>query len=211
MKTKSGFDYFDAFNQQLAYAEEMTLNLRSALAAGEWGSDALAQSLHTMENDADHVNHQILSHLTADFVTPFDRASMTNLAHAFDDVCDAVEEIAIRAFLFNIPGDPSFVPQGSSIMTFMSDACSELKIAGSCLSACAHQKETIQKHLVAVQTCESDCDKIYISAVHNLYVEKNIDSEQRRIIHALMDCMEDAMDALEHASECMGALVTECA
>ena len=211
VRRKSDFDYFDAFNLQLSYAEEMTLNLKSALEAGEWGGSALVQSLHTMENDADHVNHQIQSHLVMDFVTPFDRDSMSNLAHAFDDVCDAVEEIAIKAYLFNVSADSHPIPRGSSLMLLMSDACSELKIAGGCLAAHSMHRDAIRKHLVAVQTCESDCDALYISAVHGLYEDTSIDPEQRRITHALMDCMEEAMDALEHAAECMEALVAECA
>ena len=175
MRRKSDFDYFDAFNLQLSYAEEMTLNLKSALEAGEWGGSALVQSLHTMENDADHVNHQIQSHLVMDFVTPFDRDSMSNLAHAFDDVCDAVEEIAIKAYLFNVSADSHPIPQGSSLMLLMSDACSELKIAGGCLAAHSMHRDAIRKHLVAVQTCESDCDALYISAVHGLYEDTSID------------------------------------
>lgn len=211
MKRKNGFDYFNAYNQQLSYAEEMTLNLKSAFAAGEWGDDSLAQSLHTMENDADHVNHQIISHLASDFITPFDRNDMALLAHSFDDVCDAVEEIAIKAYLFDIPRRSSPLPQGESFMLLMAEACSELKEAGSLLSSCSKHATSIERHLVAVQTCESDCDKLYIFAVHNLYANKEADAEQRRIAHALMDCMEEAMDALEHAAECLGSLVTESA
>ena len=209
MEKQNNFDYFEAFEQQLSYAEEMTLNLRSALAAGEWGTLELSQSLHTMENDADHVNHLILSHLATDFVTPFDRISMTNLAHAFDDVCDAVEEIAIKAYLFNISSDTFAIPQGTECMSLMANACLELKVAGGFISSCKHHQKEIQKHLVAVQTCESECDTLYISAVHGLYVDKDVNPEQRRIIHAIMDCMEEAMDALEHAAECVNTLATE--
>ena len=96
-------------------------------------------------------------------------------------------------------------------MLLMSDACSELKIAGGCLAAHSMNRDAIQKHLVSVQTCESDCDALYISAVHELYADAALDPEQRRITHALMDCMEEAMDALEHAAECVEALVAECA
>ena len=93
----------------------------------------------------------------------------------------------------------------------MSDDGAELKSAGGSLAAHAMQSDDIRKHLVAVQTCESNCDALYISAVHGLYEDTSIDPEQRRITHALMDCMEEAMDALEHAAECMEALVAECA
>ena len=50
-------------------------------------------ALHTVENDADQVNHGIQKHLVSDFVVPLERSSMNHLAHDLDDVSDAVENV----------------------------------------------------------------------------------------------------------------------
>ena len=96
MPGRKGFDYYEAFRNQAQYCEEIAQNLRGGIEAGELGSRALTNALHTVENDADQVNHQIQSHLLSDFVVPLERDGMGALAHALDDVVDAVEQVACR-------------------------------------------------------------------------------------------------------------------
>ena len=76
MPGRKGFDYYEAFRNQAQYCEEIAQNLRGGIEAGELGSRALTNALHTVENDADQVNHQIQSHLLSDFVVPLERDGM---------------------------------------------------------------------------------------------------------------------------------------
>ena len=67
----------------------------------------------------------------------------------------------------------------------------------------------IEKHLVKVQSYESDCDRIYIDAAHALYADKDADPQAVRLSHALLDTVEEAMDSVENAAERVQALIAQ--
>ena len=206
MKKKDEFNYYEAFKRQAGFAHEMAQNLQSALVMGELGEASLTQSLHTMENDADQVNHELHEHLASDFVVPLEREGLNDLAHCLDDVCDNIEDIALKAYMFGVS---KLEPQGPEMITLMVNACVELKTAIDKLHDFKHHAESIKEHLVRVQTCESDCDRIYIESVRSLYLNKEMDPETRRIAHAMLDSVEDAMDALEKTSESAESVIAE--
>lgn len=204
VKGKKGFDYFEAFKLQAGYCEEMAQNLRSGMEKGELGTRGLTDALHTVENDADHVNHEIQSHLLSDFVVPLERDGMGALAHTLDDVVDAIEQIAIQAYIFDL----SELPHDAAVMTSMlAYACADLKAALYELPGFAKRASQIDKHLVKVQTYESDCDRIYIDAARALYADKAADPQAQRLAHAMLDTVEEAMDSVENAAERVQALI----
>ena len=206
MPGRKGFDYYEAFRNQAQYCEEIAQNLRGGIEAGELGSRALTNALHTVENDADQVNHQIQSHLLSDFVVPLERDGMGALAHALDDVVDAVEQVAIQAYIFNV----SKLPHDAVVMVSMLVyACSDLKTALDELPTFLKHSADIEKHLVKVQSYESDCDRIYIDAAHALYADKDADPQAVRLSHALLDTVEEAMDSVENAAERVQALIAQ--
>ncbi len=208
MPGRKGFDYYGAFKSQTQYCEEIAQNLRSGIEAGELGSRALTDALHTVENDADQVNHQIQSHLLSDFVVPLERDGMGALAHALDDVVDAVEQVAIQAYIFDV----SELPHDAVVMVSMLVyACADLKAALDELPGFARHSADIGKHLVKVQSYESDCDRIYIDAAHALYADKSADPQVVRLSHALLDTVEEAMDCMENAAERIQALIAQSA
>ncbi len=206
MAGKRGFDYFEAYKSQARYCEEIAQNLKHGMEAGELGGRTLTDALHTVENDADHVNHEIQSHLLSDFVVPLERDGMGALAHSLDDVVDAIEQIAIQAYIFDI----SELPHDAAVMVSMLVyACADLKCALYGLSGFAKHAAEIDKHLVKVQSYESDCDRIYIDAAHALYADKEADPESRRLAHAMLDMVEEAMDSVENAAERVQALIVQ--
>ena len=208
MPGRKGFDYYGAFKSQAQYCEEIAQNLRSGIEAGELGSRALTDALHTVENDADQVNHQIQSHLLSDFVVPLERDGMGALAHALDDVVDAVEQVAIQAYIFDV----SELPHDAVVMVpMLVYACADLKAALDELPGFARHSADIGKHLVKVQSYESDCDRIYIDAAHALYADKSADPQVVHLSHALLDTVEEAMDCMENAAERIQALIAQSA
>lgn len=206
MLKRKAYDYFSAYKTQADLAQEMALNLRSALAAGELGTRPLMTALHTVENDADHINHDIQKHLEEDFVVPLGRSSMCTLAHHMDDVNDALENIAISAYLFNcrcISG------QGPKMITLIAQAGEHLSHATDLLRNFRHNSKLIKEELLVIQNLESDCDRLYIESVHALYIDEELDGEKRRVQHAMLDTIEDAMDAMENAAERVEGIITE--
>lgn len=206
MQKRDGFDYFDSFARQAAFALEMALNFESAVEAGELGSRELLGALHTVENDADQVNHEIQAHLLSDFVVPMERDGLGSLAHAIDDVSDAVEDIALNAYIF---GFTHYGEQGQLMVAMLSSACKTLKSAADDLGEFQKKSSEIKKRLVQVQTYESECDGIYVEAARGLYADKNLSDEERRILHTMLLVVEDAMDAVENAAERIESIIAE--
>ena len=203
---KNAYDYFSAYKSQAAYAQEMALNLHSALSAGELGTQPLMTAMHTVENDADHINHSIQEHLEADFVVPLGRSSMCALAHGMDDVNDALESIAVKAYLFNCS---QIAVSGPKMITLIAQAGEHLSRATDLLRNFRHNSKLIKEELLAIQNLESDCDRLYIESMHTIYMDQSMEDEQRRIQHAMLDSVEEAMDTMEKAAERVGAIITE--
>lgn len=206
MSRNKAFNYFDEYKKQADYAREMALNLKSALEGGEIGTKPLVEALHTIENDADHVNHCIQAHLESDFVVPLERTGMCALAHSMDDVNDALEDIAIRAYMYDCH---TIAPQGPKMVTLIAEACEHLSCAADKLRDFHANSKLIKEQLLAIQNLESDCDRLYIDSVHDLYVNKEIDAETRRIQDALLNTVEAAMDAMEAVAEHIESIMTE--
>ena len=141
-------------------------------------------------------------------MVPLERDGMGALAHALDDVVDAVEQVAIQAYIFDV----SELPHDAVVMVSMLVyACADLKAALDELPSFARHSADIGKHLVKVQSYESDCDRIYIDAAHALYADKSADPQVARLSHALLDTVEEAMDCMENAAERIQALIAQSA
>jgi uncharacterized protein len=206
MSPRSRFDYFAAYKRQAEFCETMAQSLRAGMESGQLGTRALVDSLHAIENDADRVNHEIQSHLLSDFMVPLDRDGMSGLAHTLDDVVDAVEQIAIQAYIFGISQLPHECAVMASMLVY---ACADLKTVVFDLQRYTRRSSDIQKRLVKVQTYESDCDRIYIEAAHDLYADKSAGAQAVRLAHAMLDTVEEAMDAVENAAERVQTLVVQ--
>lgn len=206
MSPKNASGYYEAYKRQAQFCEEMAQGLRAGMESGKLGTKELVDSLHALENDADRVNHDIQRRLLHDFVVPLDRDGMSSLAHTLDDVVDAVEQIAIQAYIFGITELPHEANVMASMLVY---ACADLKAVVFELPRYAKHASDIQKRLVKVQTYESDCDRIYIEAAHDLYAAKDADPTAIRLAHAMLDTVEDAMDSVENAAERVQTLIVQ--
>jgi uncharacterized protein len=201
------FNYFSAYKSQAEYAYELACNLQSAIGAGELGMRELMDALHTIENDADQVNHEIHAKLLSDFVVPLERDGMGALANALDDVNDAIEDVAIKSYCLCFTNLGS---AGKQIVDNIVLATGQLVEVTKRLSERDWEDANVKHCLVCIQDYEGECDRIYIDAVHALYVEKveNLEAaEARRIHHSILTALETAMDAIEDAAEQIEALV----
>lgn len=201
-----GFNYFEQFLKQGAYGEELALNLLSGFKNGEAGTRELMDALHTVENDADQISHDIHEHLLQDFAVPLPRDSMSSLARALDDVVDAVEDIAITAYVFNVT---NVRPAMLEMIDLVAQACCGLKRALVHFSEYTMTAKSIRDLLIHVHTLESACDLVYIESAHALYANAQMDPTQRLIEHKMLEKVEDAMDIVENAAEHLETIIAE--
>ncbi|MGN0302565.1 MAG: DUF47 domain-containing protein [Anaerotardibacter sp.] len=208
MLNERGFNYFDAYVKQIEFAFELACNLENAVSVGDFGSRDLMNALHTIENDADAVTHKIQHHLLLDFSVPFERNSMVALANALDDISDAVENIAIKAYYYHCD---HIEKEGYEMITLVVKALQSLKSAVDLLPFHSKQYEQIKFYLIQAQDIESKCDNLYIEAVRELYGQADLHPEQRHIARSILSAVECASDAVEKAAEQVESIVVESA
>ena len=188
-KKKSNY-YFDSFPKLAHYpvqCGEMILEfLRNFDPKKE---EEVKDKVHLIEHEADNLKHEVTEKLLKEFMTPIDREDIYELLRLIDNVTDAIEEISLRLFLYNVQE----VPHQYIELTEVTVEC--MKETENCLSHIYdYLNEEVFKPLVSsVVKLEEKSDEIYISAVHELY--KNEKDLRRLYVHeTLYELMEDVSD-----------------
>ena len=149
MNKDRGFNYYDAYLKQVDYANELACNLESAIVTGDFGSRELVDALHTIENDADEVCHEVHAHLLTDFVVPFERGSMAALANAIDDISDTIEDVTIQAYYYHCSG---IEPAGRETVSLVVLAIQSLRSAILLLGSLPTHDGKLKGHLLVCKT-----------------------------------------------------------
>ena len=205
-RSRIRFNYYEAFNKQVGYCEEVAQNLFSAFKAGEMGTEQLMEALHVVENDADSVNHDLRIHLLTDLIVPADRDGMAMLADSLENATDKIEDIAIFAYIY---GAKYMQPPMHDVLEHMAASVTLLREACERMDDYARFFDEIYVRVTGVAQRESACDGIFISTMHDLYADDEITGEKRQIIAALYEKFEDAMDSLEQVAESMEAIISQ--
>ena len=82
MAKKDRFNYFDAFESQVAVAEEEIEVLIEAIENFSTADDLqpVLEKAHEIEHRGDEINHIILTNVSTDFITPIERGDIIELA-----------------------------------------------------------------------------------------------------------------------------------
>lgn len=127
-------------------------------------------SVHLVEHEADDLKHEVTAKLLKEFMTPIDREDIYELLRLIDEVTDAIEEISLRLYLYDVKE----LPKNFVELTEVTVKC--MKQTETCLNNMYdYLNENTFKPLVdAVVKLEEESDAIYIESVHALYrTEKN--------------------------------------
>ena len=122
-------------------------------------------SVHLVEHEADDLKHEVTAKLLKEFITPIDREDIYELLRLIDEVTDAIEEISLRLYLYDVKE----LPKNFVELTEVTVKC--MKQTETCLSNMHdYLNEDAFKPLVdAVVKLEEESDAIYIESVHALY------------------------------------------
>ena len=188
-KKKTNY-YFDSFPKLARYSVECGELILDFLNHYDVKRlEELKDRVHLVEHEADTLKHQVTEKLLKEFLTPVDREDIYELLRLIDNVTDAIEEISLRLFLYNVQE----VPHQYIELTEVTVEC--MKETENCLSHIYdYLNEEVFKPLVSsVVKLEEKSDEIYISAVHELY--KNEKDLRRLYVHeTLYELMEDVSD-----------------
>ena len=188
-KKKSNY-YFDSFPLLAHYSVECGETILKFLREFDLSRlEEIKTSVHSFEHQADNLKHEVTAKLLKEFMTPVDREDIYELLRLIDEVTDAIEEISLRLYLYNVQEVPDLFIE----LTEVTVEC--MKETENCLSYMYdYLNESVFTPLVdKVVKLEEKSDEIYIESVHHLY-EKEKDLRRLYVHEVLYSLMETVSD-----------------
>ncbi|MFH1663047.1 MAG: DUF47 family protein [Chloroflexota bacterium] len=145
-----------------------------------------------LEHEGDSITHQIAALLHRTFVTPFDREDIALLSHTMDDITDFIHATADAIFIYKIKKPTERAKELAEVIV---QAADEVEKAVMLLKSRSDLKK-IMEHCVELNRLENRADKIYRSALGELFDD---DEDTAYIIkwREIYDHMESATDRCE--------------
>ena len=197
MATK--FDYFDSFIAQtdvcLEEANLLVKSVETFSSAGALGEiTALA---HETEHRGDQINHAVYNNIATDFITPMERDDLLSIAQCLDEVTDNIEEVMWAFYMYDIR---EMRPEALEFANIIKKSCEALN-AGMKEFKNYKKSPDLRPHLIEVNDCEEEGDRLFFTAMRRLYVE-DADSPMKVLVWSrLYNSLEKCCDACEHVAD----------
>jgi len=151
-----------------------------------------AAEITELEHEGDSITHQIAALLHRTFVTPFDREDIALLSHTMDDITDFIHATADAIFIYKIKQPTERARELADIIV---QAAEEVEKAVELLKNRSDLSK-IMKHCIELNRLENRADKVYRSALGELFDE---DRDTVYIIkwREIYEHMESATDRCE--------------
>ena len=195
--------YFENFSACATLAKNAANYLVECL--DNYNADKIEEMLlqmHTFEHSADMKKHEMNETLAKAFVTPVDREDLDMLSQQLDNVCDTLEEILQKFYIYNIKEmNPAAIEFAKNLVK----SCEMLvQIMGEFENF--KKSKNMRALIIACNDVEEDCDKLYLATMHNL-TKNSTDVLTTMSWYKIFDCFEACADACEHVSECVGSII----
>ena len=167
-----------------------------------WPNGPTQDEVKELEHEADRVISELLSSINAQFVTPYDRDDLVQLAFAVDDVADAAENASELLGLYGVetPTKQSF------------ELAALLVRAAEQLSTLLGRLRTVRgsaEEIVAIKAIEDEADDVARAARASLFKDERIDPMIVVRWKDIYEALEDAVDACETAAHRIGNILVK--
>lgn len=203
MARKKDEYYYDTFVKLVEYSckEANLLNqIVNNFNAGRLSSRV--KEMHNIEHAADEARHEMTKKLMKEFITPIEREDIMELANSIDNLTDAIEDVVLRMYMYNITNIRSYALKMTSIIV---KCCDSLKMAMSEFHNFRKSK-TLHELVVEINKLEEDGDKLYSEAIRELYVNCN-DFKEVSAWESTFHFLEKCCDACEDVSNAIERVI----
>mgnify|MGYP004597205821 FL=1 len=196
-------DYFGLIESQLECSTRVADLLEDMLTALGAGNISEKQAvIHKTEQEADELHHDILTRLSAEFITPFDQEDILRLVQIIDDVTDSLDDVALNCRMYHVTSVDDDVRRLASTVTkcvkTLYGVSKELK---------NYKKPTrLRALIVDVNTIEGEADEIYVDTIEKLFLNEN-DFKKLIGVKSVCDSLENCCDLCEHAAEVIEQII----
>jgi len=153
-------------------------------------------NLHAVEHQGDGLKHDLVSKLVREFITPIEREDIMAIANEIDDVTDAVEDVLLRIYMYNLQ---EILPNAITFAGIAKQCCNELLSVLKVFSDFKKSK-TIHESIIELNHLEETGDNCYLNSVRHLYTS-NIDAKSAAAWTEIYRCLEKVCDTCEHAAD----------
>jgi uncharacterized protein len=154
-----------------------------------------------LENKGDDLTRQTIELLNTQYITPFDREDIYELAKAIDDVVDFIENASDLLTLYKVERT---MPQSLEQCRILVEAAEHLSRAIGELRGLRNA----ERHLVEVKAREDEADSLLREAIAGLF-ENHVDPVEVIRWKDIFEALEDAIDACETAADVVGNIVVK--
>jgi predicted phosphate transport protein (TIGR00153 family) len=196
-RTTEFYDLFTAAGENaLAAARQAQARFRTFPQA-----EVSQAEIKRLETEGDRLTEQIIVLLNTQYITPFDREDIYELAKEIDDVVDFIENASDLLDLYKVD---SPMPQALDQCRVLVEAAEHLA------SALAELRgfRRAERHLLEVKRLEDEGDRIVRDAIANLF-ENHVDPVTVIRWKDIFEALEDAIDACETAADVVGNIVVK--
>jgi uncharacterized protein len=165
-------------------------------------SSVTQADVKAVETAGDQITHDLINLLNTQYVTPFDREDIYELATAVDDVVDYIEE---ASELLELYGIESTTRQAVDLCRILVSAVEQLNVALSRLKG----MRGVQEALVELKRFEDEGDRVVHDAIAALFRDDRIDPLIVIRWKDVYEGLEQAIDAAEHAANVVGNIVVK--
>jgi predicted phosphate transport protein (TIGR00153 family) len=196
-KTTEFYDLFTAAGENALAVARLAESRFKTFPEGE----IRQKEVKELENEGDRLTQQIIELLNTQYITPFDREDIFQLAKAIDDVVDYIDNASDLLGLYKVERP---MPQSLDQCRVLVEATENLAFALAELRSV----QAAQRHLVAVKRLEDEADKIVRGAIAALF-ENGVDALTVIRWKDIFEALEDAVDACESAADVVGNIVVK--
>ena len=168
----------------------------------EFPEDTIRQSeVKALESKGDELTREILELLNTQYVTPFDREDIYDLAKVIDDVVDHMDHASDLLGLYQVENRLDAALEQCNVLVEISEHLS---------GALANLKQLrrAEQHAVEVKRLEDEGDRIVRSAIAALF-ENETDPLAVIRWKDILEALEDAIDSCETAADLVGNIVVK--
>ena len=165
-------------------------------------SSVTQAELKEVEHAGDHITRDIIQLLNTQYVTPFDREDIYELATTTDDVVDHIEE---ACELLDLYGVESPARQALEQCRILVDAVEHLARALADLKS----RRSVPQELVELKAMEDEGDRVVRDAIADLFRDPRIDPLVVIRWKDIFEGLEAAIDACETAGNVVGNIVVK--
>jgi uncharacterized protein len=159
------------------------------------------EQVKELENQGDELTREIINLLNTQYITPFDREDIYELAKAIDDVVDYIEHASELLDLYQLDSRREQSVEQCRVLVEMTEHLSKAL-------AELRQLRRVERHIVEVKRLEDEGDQIERAAVAALFRE---DVDALTVIRwkDIFEALEEAIDACETAADLVGNIVVK--